>query len=298
MSITSTPSAKDKINPRLDHLLSKIENPALRSELDREINKLKMNKKFGLVFEEHMPEHVRLPEISIAIGSKVVKKAGRGDDVFVVQSMKDKTTMITHEIDGHFEEVDPADLIVIKKFEEPIYPSLIPIDRVVRAKEKPFHTIINAENFNALELLLYSNEKQVDVIYIDPPYNTGARDWKYNNNYIDSNDAYRHSKWLSMMKRRLLISKRLLHKNGVLIVTIDENELPTLNLLLWELFPDFDATPVTIRHNPRGIQGDNFSYCNEVAFFLTRKKLKIVLPRKLSKDEVEPSPLRKWGNDS
>jgi adenine-specific DNA-methyltransferase len=72
-------------------------------------------------------------------------------------------------------------------------------------------------------LLLYTCEGRVDLIYIDPPYNTGARDWKYNNNYVDANDQWRHSKWLSMMKKRLVLAKRLLKHDGVLIVTIDEN---------------------------------------------------------------------------
>jgi adenine-specific DNA-methyltransferase len=76
-----------------------------------------------------------------------------------------------------------------------------------------WHTIIEADNYHALQLLEYLYEGQVDCIYIDPPYNTGARDWKYNNDYVDSNDAYRHSKWLSMMKKRLLIAKRVLNPN-------------------------------------------------------------------------------------
>ena len=71
----------------------------------------------------------------------------------------------------------------------------------------------------------------MDVIYIDPPYNSGARDWKYNNDYVDKTDSFRHSKWLSMMKKRLLLAKRLLSPDGVLIVTIDENEVHHLGML-------------------------------------------------------------------
>ncbi|MDO8468150.1 MAG: site-specific DNA-methyltransferase [Candidatus Peribacter sp.] len=300
MSSSSKSAAKPAIKPssRLDHLLTKITDPTLRTELEREASKLRMHKKFGLVFEEHLPEHVRLPHLPVVLGAKVVMRDGDGSDVFNVVKVTGSKAHILHEIEGKWSEVAMKELVVIKKFGEPIYPSLVPVDHVTHSKEKPYHTIINAENYHALQLLLYCYEGQVDVIYIDPPYNTGARDWKYNNNYVDLNDQYRHSKWLSMMKRRLTLARKLLKPDGILIVTIDENELPTLNLLLWEIFPRYDITPVIIRHNPRGIQGDNFSYCNEVAFFVTPNGQKVINGRKLSAEQQESTPLRKWGNDS
>src|SRR5258708_34062867 len=99
--------------------------------------------------------------------------------------------------------------------------------------EKPFHAVINAENFHALQALLYTHEGKVDAIYIDPPYNSGARDWKYNNDYVDSDDAYRHSKWLAMMERRLKLANSLLNPaDSALIVTIDAQEYPHPRLLL------------------------------------------------------------------
>ncbi len=259
--------ATDKPHARLEYLLERITDRVLRSELERETGKIRMNKKFGLVFEEHLPEHVRLYQLPLQVDSKVVKRDGQGDDVFVVQSLAKGKAMITHELDGHFEEVDPAELVTTKKFGEPIYPSLIPVDRVTRSKDKPYHTIINAENFHALQLLLYSYEGQVDVIYIDPPYNTGARDWKYNNNFVDSNDQYRHSKWLSMMKRRLLIAKRFLKPDGVLIVAIDDNELNTLSLLLREMFVERDLEKVIVVHHPQGNNGINVWATHENALF-------------------------------
>ena len=69
--------------------------------------------------------------------------------------------------------------------------------------DKPFHCVINAENHHALQALLYTHEGTIDAIYIDPPYNTGAKDWKYNNDYVDKEDVYRHSLWLSFMEKRL-----------------------------------------------------------------------------------------------
>jgi adenine-specific DNA-methyltransferase len=85
--------------------------------------------------------------------------------------------------------------------------------------------LIEADNYHALQLLEYLYAGQVDCIYIDPPYNSGAKDWKYNNNYVDKNDGWRHSKWLAFMERRLRLAKKLLNSaNSTLIVAIDDND--------------------------------------------------------------------------
>ena len=114
------------------------------------------------------------------------------------------------------------------------------IDAIQNAPESAlWHTLIEAENYHALQTLLWLYEGQVDCIYIDPPYNTRAKDWKYNNDYVDPSDAWRHSKWLAMMERRLKLAKRLLNpRDSVLIVTIDEKEYLHLGCLLEELFPE------------------------------------------------------------
>lgn len=282
-----------KENPlkRLDYLLEKVSDRVLRTEIEREITKLKMNKKFGIVFEEHLPEHVRLYHLPIVAGAKVVTQEGRGDDVFVVEEVKKNTASIRHEIDGRIEEVPMKDLVVIKKFGEPIYPSLIPVDKVQRDKTKPWHTIISAENFHALQLLLYCYEGQVDVIYIDPPYNTGARDWKYNNNYVDGNDLYRHSKWLSMMKRRLILAKRLLSRNGVLIVAIDDYEMFHVGPLIEEIYKEFDIETAVIDHHPQGGGGTNLSRTHEYAIFCVPKGITLV-GNETAEDEDEWSLMR------
>ena len=116
--------------------------------------------------------------------------------------------------------------MTIAEFGEAVYPYLKPIDKISNAPDKKlWHTLIEADNYHALQLLEYLYAGQVDCIYIDPPYNSGAKDWKYNNDYVDSNDAYRHSKWLSMMEKRLKLAKKLLNPNdSVLICTIDEKE--------------------------------------------------------------------------
>ena len=147
-----------------------------------------------------------------------------------------------------------------------------------------------------LPVLNYTHEKKIDVIYIDPPYNTGAKDWKYNNDYVDSEDPYRHSKWLSLMEKRLKIAKKLLNKNGVLICTIDENEFARLGLILEEIYPAYQITCVTIIHNPAGVQGKNFSYVHEYAYFVYPKNGNYI--GKTTRQEDLVSPLRDWGTIS
>ena len=154
------------------------------------------------------------------------------------------------------------ELPVLKEVKSKAIPSRNP------DSEKPTHILIEGDNYHALSVLNYTHEKSVDVIYIDPPYNTGAKDWKYNNNFVDENDAYRHSKWLSFMNNRLKIAKYLLKPTGVLVCAIDKNEQERLGLLLDNIFPSYKKTCVTIIHNPGGTQSDNFSYSHEYAYFI------------------------------
>jgi adenine-specific DNA-methyltransferase len=153
---------------------------------------------------------------------------------------------------------------------ETIYPGLVSTGKVERGGDKPFHSVLNAENYHALKTLLYTHEGAVDAIYIDPPYNTGARDWKYNNDYVDSTDDYRHSKWLSFMEKRLKLAKRLLNPaNSVLIVAIDEKEVHRLALLLEEVFKGCKIQMVTVLVNPAGASIiDQFSRVDEHLFFV------------------------------
>ena len=100
----------------------------------------------------------------------------------------------------------------------------------------PNHILIEGDNLEALTALSYTHEGKVDVIYIDPPYNTGNRDFVYNDSFVDSEDSYRHSKWLSFMSKRLRIAKRLLSDRGVIFISIDDNEQANLKLLCDEVF--------------------------------------------------------------
>ena len=142
---------------------------------------------------------------------------------------------------------------MVAEFRDPIYPGLVSTGKVERGGDKPFHTVINAENFHALQALLFTHRGKVDCIYIDPPYNTGAKDWKYNNDYVEGDDLYRHSKWLAFMERRLLLAKELLNPDdSVLIVTIDEKEYLRLGLLLEQIFPEARIQMVSSVIKPAG----------------------------------------------
>lgn len=160
------------------------------------------------------------------------------------------------------------DLVVVAEFRDAIYPGLVSTGKVERSGDKPFHTVINAENFHALETLLFAYRGKVDCIYVDPPYNTGAKDWKYNNDYVEGDDLYRHSKWLAFMERRLLLAKELLcQEDSVLIVTIDEKEYLRLGLLLEQTFPEATIQMVSIVINPSGTSREHLSRVDEYAFF-------------------------------
>ena len=141
--------------------------------------------------------------------------------------------------------------------------------RICKDINKPWNFIIKGDNLQALYLLEKTHRGEIDCIYIDPPYNSGAKDWKYNNDYVDSKDVYRHSKWLSMMKNRLHIAKNLLNMdNSVLIVTIDEKEYLHLGCLLEEMFPSSNIQMVSSVINPKGSARDGFSRSDEYIFFV------------------------------
>lgn len=103
---------------------------------------------------------------------------------------------------------------------------------IITDKEKPVNLLIEGDNYHALSVLNYTHAKKVDVIYIDPPYNTGNKDFIFNDRYVDKEDAYRHSKWLAFMEKRLELAKNLLKNTGVIFISIDDNEVAQLKLLM------------------------------------------------------------------
>ena len=269
----------------LQDLIQQIDDPTLRDRILQETDKLMKQKKFGLVFEEHLPECTPLYDAPIRVGSKVALKTGYVSDIYTVVKV-DGDEVLCDRRETHEQKTFKLDeLVVVAEFGEPIYPTLKPLDSVENAPDSGlWHTLIEADNYHALQLLEYLYAEKVDCIYIDPPYNTGAKDWKYNNDYVDSSDAYRHSKWLSMMEKRLKLAKKLLNPNdSVLIVTIDEKEYLHLGCLLETLFPEAGTQMISSVINASGVaRGAEFYRTDEYIFILRFGKC---VPAKLNLSE-------------
>lgn len=260
----------------INDLIARIQDPELRMRIEKEVKDLTKQKKFGLVFENHIPEMTLLYDYPISRGCKVIRKSDDdkklSEDILwmVMKINKGKATCV-HTATNEEQTFDISELICVAKNGEPIYPCLKFVDSVQNAPDSDlWHTLIEADNYHALQLLAYLYPGMVDCIYIDPPYNSGATDWKYNNNYVDGNDSYRHSKWLAMMESRLLLAKKLLNPNdSVLIITIDEKEYNHLGCLLEEFFSEAKIQMVSICNMPGGVSRlDEFSRCDEYAYFV------------------------------
>jgi adenine-specific DNA-methyltransferase len=200
---------------RLEELIATIKDPVLRDAVAHEVKTLKSRAAFGLVFERHLPEHVLLPPASgVAVGDRVKRREAPGDqrELRVVARSNGQAVVVDGE--GDQGEVPVDELLVERGFGESVYPTLTPLGRVERSAKRPYHAVVNGENYHALQVMPHCWAGQVDCIYADPPYNTGARDWKYNNDYVEGTDSWRHSKWLSMMEKRLRLAKKLLKPAG------------------------------------------------------------------------------------
>ncbi|MGP9611555.1 site-specific DNA-methyltransferase [Corynebacterium sp. AOP36-E1-14] len=262
-------------------------DPRLGEALAEELRDLANRRTFGLVFEQHQPENVELPGVHPRRGDKVHILPPRGEnsptDPTLWQVLKTrhsaspKTVLLeklrpaddTDRASTERREVPIDDVIVVAETGDTIYPGLIQTGEVHNGPDDaPAHVVINAENSHALLMLTYTHTHSIDAIYIDPPYNSGAKDWKYNNDYVGAEDDYRHSKWLSFMKRRLNMAKQLLNpEDSVLIVTIDEKEVHRLGVLLEQTFTEAHITTVTSVINNRAVARKNdFSRTAEYIF--------------------------------
>lgn len=134
--------------------------------------------------------------------------------------------------------------------------------------------LIEGDNLASLKLLEKTHKCKIDIIYIDPPYNTGAKDWKYNNDYVDENDTFRHSKWASMMCARLSIAKNLLTDNGILVCAIDHNELYQIGMILDSLFGEDNRIGIcAVVHKPEGRNQEKFfGTSHEYALYYAKNK--------------------------
>jgi adenine-specific DNA-methyltransferase len=163
----------------------------------------------------------------------------------------------------------------------------LPVIKEIKGKEitdkddsKPVNILIEGDNYHALSVLNFTHQSRIDFIYIDPPYNTGSTDWKYNNDYVDDSDSFRHSKWISFMDKRLRLAKSLLKDDGVICVTIDDYELPRLWMIMEEIFGyENHLGTLVIRNNPKGR--------------MTQRKLSLVHEYALFFGKTEESFIRK-----
>lgn len=154
-----------------------------KDELIKELQLLKKQKRYGLVWENHVEE--------------------------VVERCKTEAPILVVKEDKQIKDTD---------------------------KNKPINILIEGDNYHALQVLNYTHKNKIDVIYIDPPYNTGNKDFVYNDSYVDKEDTFRHSKWLSFMEKRLILAKKLLKKGGVIFISIDDNEQAQLKILCNGIF--------------------------------------------------------------
>ena len=269
---------------RLTELIARLKakEPALGEELGREFKALASRRAFGLNFERHQPESIEIPGRPVRRGDKVRilpprKSVAKGDQrlwkVLRIEASRDQSLAHLALLDvtePKTADVAVDDLVVVAEFPDYLYPGLISTGKVERGGDKPYQIVINSENFHALETLTFTHRGKINVIYIDPPYNSRAKDWKYNNDFVEAEDLYCHSKWLAMMERRLIIARNLLNPNAsVLIITIDEKEYLHLGLLLEQIFPEARIQMISSVINPKGTGRSNqFSRTDEYIFFV------------------------------
>lgn len=276
---------------RLTDLIAriKIKDPQMGLDLEQEFKAMSSRRSFGLNFERHRPETVELPSRTIRKGDKVRVLPNRGESkrndqtLWKVRDIKRSDNRWYADLmELNSEEpkdinISVDDLVVVAEFRDHIYPGLKSTGKVENGGDKPYQIVINGENFHALKALTYTHRGLLDLIYIDPPYNSGAKDWKYNNDYVESEDLYRHSKWLAFIERRLLVASELLNpKDSVLVVSIDEKEYLRLGLLLEQTFPEAKIEMISsvINNKGTGRSGD-FARTNEYIYFVRFGECKV-----------------------
>ncbi len=209
------------------------------------------------------------------------KIAGKDEQIATLK--KELASLKKRKKFGLVWESKPEDVVEQCKKEFPVLEEVKNL-AISTDDSKPTNLLIEGDNYHALSVLNYTHKGKIDVIYIDPPYNTGTNDWKYNNDFVDKNDGYRHSKWLSMMANRLTLAKNLLKNNGVIIVTIDDYELYTLGLLMDSIFSEQNRIGVlAVESNPRGRTMNKF--------FATSHEYYLIYAKNYEQANIENLPL-------
>lgn len=164
-------------------------------------------------------------------------------------------------------------------------------------KNAPNHILIEGDNLHALTTLCFTHEKKIDVIYIDPPYNTGNKDFKYNDTFVDKEDSYRHSKWLSFMNKRLKIAKKLLSDKGVIFISIDDNEQAQLKMLCDDIFTEKCFVGDVIWRSSDNSNNDAKQFSQDHNYTLIYSKTDGWLTNKVNRTEVQELHYKNPNND-
>lgn len=286
--------------------------------LARDIKDYVHGRKYGLVYEASKPEFVRMWKKPVVRGDivnilpprGVIEDTKNDDDpsesIYKVIAIYEGVATLRNEQSNETVTASVDDIVALARFDKPIYAGLKETGRVERGGDKPYHVVINGENYHALQTLVYAYQGKVDCIYIDPPYNGEQKDWKYNNNYVSKDDVYKHSKWLTFIEDRLKLAKKLLNpKESVLIVTIDEKEYLRLGLLLEQEFSGKTIQMVSTVINPKGsVKQGLLTRCDEYIYFvfigdgkITGSKTDFLL-EKSKKETVRWPSLKRTGSNS
>jgi adenine-specific DNA-methyltransferase len=171
----------------------------------------------------------------------------------------------------------------------------LPVLKEVRGKEildkddtKPVNILIEGDNYHALSVLNFTHQGKIDLIYIDPPYNTENKDFKYNDSFVDKQDTYRHSKWLSFMSKRLRLASNLLKDNGTIFISINEEEFAHLKIICDEVFGESNYMvnfTIKVRHEDRILKGDK-DFHEVVEYLLLYRKSSAFQPFKRKRDNT------------
>lgn len=252
----------------LDQLISRVGDESLRSHLAREVDLLRGSRHFGLVFDRHLPESVRLVDYPIRKGVRVSLRDESSTDTWIVVGFADQDRKVA-VLSGDGGERPVDDLAVVREFGEPIYPGLRSVEQIPNGPEDaPWHVVINGENYHALQALRTTHREKIDLIYIDPPYNTGNDGWIYNDRYVDQADRAKSSKWLSFLERRLVIARDLLKPRGVICISIGTQEVHRLMCLCEQLFRSRSVQCITVQTSG-GKPSNGLDYMHEYLIAIT-----------------------------
>lgn len=240
-------------------------------------------KKFGLVYDHHLPEVFEVNEHNIKKGDIVVLRSARGEfepnghKRHVVEKVYEKdgvkvADLFSPEDNENVSEVELDSLIKTVAQNEVVYPGLVADGEVIGDEDSDdYHSVVCAENYDALRMLGGTDMVgKIDCIYIDPPYNTGSKDWIYNNDYVDGSDEFRSSAFMNFLERRLQEAKTLLNpEDSVLILTIDEKEYLNVGMLLRQVFTGARIQMVSSVINPSGVaRSSDFFRTDEYIFIV------------------------------